>query len=155
LRESLAAHGITLEPTILAGQTVHGRIAGVKVSFLEFRPPLLEPLVECHDLGCRLASCADLAAMKLLAVAQRGTKKDFVGVHALSRQIPLALMLDCYQRRFGVTDSSRILAGLCFFDDAEVEPMPIMLVSLDWETVKRDLRELVRQFVEDQPDVPP
>ena len=109
--------------------------------------PLLEPLVEWPDVGCRLASCADLAAMKLLAVAQRATKKDFVDVHALSRQMPLARMLDCYQRRFGVTDTSRILAGLCFFDDAEAEPMPVMLVPLDWETVKRDLRDMVREAV--------
>lgn len=147
LRESLAAHGIALEPTALAEQTVHGRIGGVKVSFLEFRPPLLEPLVEWPDVGCRLASCADLAAMKLLAVTQRGTKKDFVDVHALSRRMPLARMLECYQRRFGVTDTSRILAGLCFFDDAEAEPMPVMLVPLDWETVKRGLRTMVRATV--------
>ena len=60
--------------------------------------------------------------MKLLAVAQRGTKKDFIDVHALSRRMPLARMLDCYQRRFGVSDTSCILAGLCFFDDAESEP---------------------------------
>ena len=99
------------------------------------------------DAGCRLACCADLAAMKLLAVAQRGTKKDFVDVHALSRQMPLTRMLDSYQRRFGVTDTSRILAGLCFFDDAEAEPMPVMLIPLDWETVERDLRDMVRQLV--------
>jgi len=147
LRESLAAHGIALEPTALAEQTVHGRIGGVKVSFLEFRPPLLEPLVEWPYVSCRLASCADLAAMKLLAVTQRGTKKDFVDVHALSRRMPLARMLECYQRRFGVTDTSRVLAGLCFFDDAEAEPMPVMLVPLDWETVKRDLRTMVRETV--------
>lgn len=85
--------------------------------------------------------------MKLLAVAQRGTKKGFIDIHALSRQIPLAHMLDCYQRRFGVTDTSRMLAGLCFFDDAEAEPMPAVLVPLDWETVKRDLRDMVRQTV--------
>jgi hypothetical protein len=147
LRESLAAHGVALEPTALAEQTVHGRIGGVKVSFLEFRPPLLEPLVEWPDVGCRLASCADLAAMKLLAVTQRGTKKDFVDVHALSRRMPLTRMLECYQSRFGVTDTSRVLAGLCFFDDAEAEPMPVMLVPLDWETVKRDLRAMVRETV--------
>lgn len=85
--------------------------------------------------------------MKLLAVAQRGTKKDFIDVHALSHQMPLARMLECYGRRFGVTDTSRLLAGLCCFDDAEAEPMPLMLVPLDWETVKEDLRAMVREVV--------
>ena len=147
LSESLAVHGVVLEPTALAEQTVHGQIGGVKVSFLEFRPPLLESLVEWPEFGCRLASCADLAAMKLLAVAQRGTKKDFIDVHALSHQMPLARMLECYGRRFGVTDMSRLLAGLCFFDDAEAEPMPLMLAPLDWESVKGDLRDMVREVV--------
>jgi hypothetical protein len=151
LRESLAGRGIVLEPTALAEGTVHGRIAGVKVSFLEFRPALLEPLVEWPAIGCRLASCPDLAAMKLLAVAQRGTKKDFIDVHELSRQMPLADMLACYQKRFGVSDTSRLLASLCFFDDAEDEPMPVMRRPLGWETVKQDLQAMVRQVAGAEP----
>jgi hypothetical protein len=151
LQESLAGRGIVLEPTALAEGTVHGRIAGVKVSFFEFRPALLEPLVEWPAIGCRLASCPDLAAMKLLAVAQRGTKKDFVDVHELARQMPLAAMLACYQRRFGVTDTSRLLASLCFFDGAEDEPMPVMLRPLGWETVKQDLQAMVRHVAGVEP----
>lgn len=144
LAAALRARGIAFETTTLADRTAHGVIGGVKVSFLEFRPPLLEPLVDWPERGCRLASCGDLAAMKLLAVAQRGTKKDFIDVHALSRTMPLDRMLDCYRRRFGVADSAAVLAGLCYFDDAEADPMPRMLVPLDWETVKRELRESVR-----------
>jgi hypothetical protein len=145
LRELLARRAVDLETTSLAEQTVHGRVAGIKVSFLEFRPPLLEPLVEWPELGCRLASVADLAAMKLLAVAQRGTRKDFIDVLAMSRILPLDRMLDGYRRRFSVTDVSRVLAGLCYFDDADPEPMPSMLVPLDWETVKGELRAMVRR----------
>ncbi len=151
LQESLAGRGIVLEPTALAEGTVHGRIAGVKVSFLEFRPALLEPLVEWPTIGCRLASCPDLVAMKLLAVTQRGTKKDFIVVHELARQMPLADMLACYQRRFGVTDTSRLLASLCFFDDAEDEPMPVMLRPLGWKTVKQDLQAMVRHVAGAEP----
>jgi hypothetical protein len=147
LRESLASRGIALEPAALADQTVHGWVGGVRVSFFEFRPPLLERLVEWPEVGCRLASCSDLAAMKLLAVAQRGSKKDFIDVHALSGHMPLARMLDCYQQRFAVEDTGRVLAGLCFFDDADAEPMPVMLVDRDWEAVKYDLRDMVRQRV--------
>ncbi|MFN7814542.1 MAG: nucleotidyl transferase AbiEii/AbiGii toxin family protein [Planctomycetia bacterium] len=144
MRELLASRGVDLVPESLAERTVHGRVAGVNVSFLEFRPPLLEPLVEWPELGCRLASVADLAAMKLLAVTQRGTRKDFIDVLALSRILRLDRMLACYRRRFEVTDTSRVLAGLCYFDDADPEPMPTMLVPLDWETVKHELRALVR-----------
>jgi hypothetical protein len=96
----------------------------------------------------RLASCEDLAAMKLLAVTQRGTKKDFVDVHALSRLLPLEIMLDCFRSRFAVSDTARVLAGLCYFDSAEEEPMPTMLVPINWEVVKSDLRHMVRDVVD-------
>lgn len=144
LAETLRGRGIALETTTLAERTVHGQIAGIKVIFLEFRPPLLEPLVAWSEMGCRLASTADLAAMKLLAVTQRGTRKDFLDVLALSRRMSLDDMLDCYRRRFGVADTSRVLAGLCYFDDADAEPMPTMLVPAEWPDVKQAIRELVR-----------
>jgi hypothetical protein len=43
-----------------------------------------------------------------------------------------------------------VIAGLCFFDDAEAEPMPAMLIPLDWETVKSELRNMVRETVGDE-----
>lgn len=64
----------------------------------------------------------------------------------LSLGLLLDVMIDCYQRRFGVTDASRVLAGLCYFDDAEAEPMPRMLALTSWSTVKDDLRAMVRRL---------
>ncbi|MFM8708230.1 MAG: nucleotidyl transferase AbiEii/AbiGii toxin family protein, partial [Planctomycetia bacterium] len=92
----------------------------------------------------RLAGLADLAAMKLLAVSQRGTKKDFIDVHALGSVMPLEAMIDAYCRRFGLTDFGRVLAALCYFDDADDEPMPTMLVPSDWESIKDAIRGQVR-----------
>jgi len=40
-----------------------------------------------------------------------------------------------------------VLASLCYLNDAESDPMPIMLVALDRETIKRDLPEMVRHVV--------
>src|SRR4029077_4097628 len=53
----------------LAG-TLHGTVSWVRVSLLEYRYPLLKPLVPVRSFGCTLASLEDLAAMKLSAVAQ-------------------------------------------------------------------------------------
>jgi hypothetical protein len=140
----LAGHGVRLTPTSLAHGTVHGAVDGVKVSFLEFRPPLLEPALDWPEYGCRLAGLADLAAMKLLAVSQRGTKKDFIDVHAIGGAMSLRAMIDAYSRRFGLTDFGRVLASLCYFDDADDEPMPTMLVPSDWEAIKHAIRLQVR-----------
>ena len=85
LADAFQKKGVDLQATSLARRTFHGTSAGVRVSFLEFRPRLIAPLIEWQEFGCRLASLDDLAAMKLLAVAQRGTKKDFIDVYALGR----------------------------------------------------------------------
>ena len=58
--------------------TLHGQVLGVETSILEFKYPLLRPPLVCSDLNCHLASPLDLAAMKLVAIAQRGLKKDFL-----------------------------------------------------------------------------
>jgi hypothetical protein len=44
--------------------TLHGMIAGVRVSLLEYRYRLLRPLLDAPRFGCVLASLEDLAAMK-------------------------------------------------------------------------------------------
>ena len=55
-------------------------------------------------------------------------------------------MLGFYRLKFGIADVGRILAGLTYFDDAESDPMPSMLVPTSWEIVKGDLRDRVRRF---------
>ena len=82
LADAFRDRGVDVAISSLARHTLHGTVGGVRVSFLMFRAPLLEPLVAWPTYGCKLASLADLAAMKLLAVSQRGTKKDFIDVAA-------------------------------------------------------------------------
>jgi hypothetical protein len=143
--------GVDVAVTSLARRTLHGTVSGVRVSFLEFRAPMLAPVVPWPQFGCRLASLDDLVAMKLLAVSQRGTKKDFVDVHALCSLFSVEQMLDLYRRKFAVTDSSRVLAGMCYFDDAEPDPMPTMLVSVEWEAIKHTIRTRVAEFAARHP----
>lgn len=122
--------------------TLIGAVNGVRVACFEYRYPRLESLVE--DGGVRLASLLDLAAMKLLAIAQRGSRKDFVDVHVLlDHGLALPQMLAAFQRKFDVASRMSALRGLVYFDDAEQEPMPEMLIPLDWPALKDRLRRLV------------
>ena len=124
--------------------TVIGYIRGVRVSCFEYRYPLLEPLIIEPAWDLRLASLLDLASMKLLAIAQRGSRKDFVDVHLLlDSGLTLAVMLDAFQRKFGVASRMSVLRGLVYFDDAEAEAMPDMLVPLNWGALTDRLRRLV------------
>jgi hypothetical protein len=109
-------------------ETLHASTRGVAVSFLESRYPSLRPPVECPEFGCTIAALQDLAAFKLLAIAQRGVKKDFLDVYALGMSgLSLPDMLACYRQKFSVRDTGRVVFALCYFDDADRAPMPKML----------------------------
>jgi hypothetical protein len=145
LAQSLRDAGIQFSTDQTAPGTLHGQIAGVRVSFLEYRYPLLSPLVFWQETGVYLASLDDLACMKLSAIAQRGSKKDFFDMYALHRaHRPLEQLLQGYQQKYSVTDISPVLYGLVYYDDAEEDPDPLVLDKTTWSQVKSALRSWVK-----------
>lgn len=132
--------GLHLDVDDLSPGTLLGRIQGVKMSFFEYPYPLIEPTLDWTEAHATLASLRDLGAMKLLAIAQRGSRKDFVDVYELLRSGgDLKTMLTDFQTKFGVTETISVKRGLVYFDDAEREPMPEMLVPLSWVDLKHRL----------------
>ncbi len=128
--------------------TLYGWLGSVRTSFLEYRYPLLQPLVTWAEMGCRLASLDDLGCMKLSAIAQRGSKKDFIDMHALiTHHRSLAELLSLYRQKFSVTDIGPVLYGLAYFDDADKEPDPAMLWDLKWRDVKEDITRWLKKIV--------
>jgi hypothetical protein len=114
----------------------------VRISLLEYRYPLLKRLVAVATFGCRLASLADLAAMKLVALAQRGSRKDFTDFYALGvRHTTLRQMLRWYREKYGAEDVAHVLYSLSYFEDADRERMPRMLWAVDWRKIKETLRQ--------------
>jgi hypothetical protein len=127
--------------------TLHGFVGGVRVTFLVSRYPLLGPPRGCPEFGCALLALEDLAAMKLLAIAQRGAKKDFLDVYALGQHgLSLEAMLASYAKKYAVHDVSRVLYSLCYFDDADSQPMPRMLAPVAWEEVQRTIRRWIKDI---------
>jgi hypothetical protein len=138
--------GLNFETTQTAPGALHGTIQGVRVSFLEYRYPFLQPLVKWKAQGISLADLDDLAAMKLSAIAQRGLRKDFCDLYFLGmKHRPLPELLALYRRKFKIKDISPVLYGLSFFDDAEQEPMPHMLLNVQWKTIRKTIQAWVRE----------
>lgn len=144
LLSDLQAQGLPLQDTQIEAGTVISRVEGVKISFFEYRYPLLDSLDQWPEYETDIASVRDLAAMKLLAIAQRGSRRDFVDVYELlQKRTALRQMLEDFREKFK-TDSISALRGLTYFDDAETEPMPEMLKPLDWRELRLALEQAVR-----------
>lgn len=147
LAQELRAQDVAFVTGSVAPGTLHGSVRGVRVSFLGYRYPLLAALRPWRD-GTRIASRADLAAMKLAAVAQRGAKKDFLDVYALGSQgRSLRQMLRDYQEKFAIKDLTHLLYSLAYFDDAEKERMPRMFWDVKWRTIKETIRRWIRDAI--------
>ena len=147
LARELQERGAELRVEGIGRAALHGDVRGVRTSFLEYPHPMLAPSVAWPAVGCQIAALDDLAAMKLLAVDQRGAKRDFVDIHALALAAharPLAEMIELFRRKFAVEDVSRVLYSLTYFADAEGDPMPRMLKNIAWEQVKTDIRAWVK-----------
>ena len=117
-------------------------INGVKVDMVNYPYPWLDlPIVED---GVRLASLNDIAAMKISAIVNRGTKKDFIDLYTLLQHFALDEILDMYSRKYSDGSLFIVMKSLTYFDDAETDPMPNVLNDTTWETVKDFLRKVVR-----------
>ena len=141
-----------LEVTESKRNTFHGILDRVQITFLRYPYPLLEPLtVPKENPAFRLASMEDIGAMKMIAVSQRGARKDFVDLYALHRAgISLKTMLGRLPEKFPQNKINlyHIVKSLNFFEDAEEEPMPRMLKHWHWEEMKSFFLENQNELVE-------
>ena len=131
--------------------TLTVEIEGVSTSFFIYAYPLLRPLVASPWPFC-LAAVEDIAAMKVAAIAGRGSRKDFVDLYVVCREVmPLAKVLRLFDEKFHGVPFERyhVLKSLTHFDDAEREPMPEMIRPVRWEEVRAFLvKEAPRSFAE-------
>ena len=117
-------------------------INGIKVDMVNYPYPWLDLPIE--ESGIRLASIKDIAAMKVAAIVNRGTKKDFIDFYTLLRSFTLEDILDMYSRKYSDGSLFIVLKSLTYFDDAETDPMPDVLTGITWESVKDNLMTVVK-----------
>ena len=126
-----------------AGGTINGLLDGVRVSFFYYDYALLFPLVNFE--GANLADERDIAAMKIDAISSRGSKKDFIDLYFLLERYKLEELIGFFEKKYADIKYNKlhILKSLIYFDDAEQEPMPMMIKQVDWDKIKEKIKEAV------------
>lgn len=119
---------------------------GIGLRFFYYPYPLADPFEDLDGLA--VASAVDLGLMKLGAIISRGTRRDFVDLYLLCRQVPLATLLERSEDKFGHVRDFRLqaLKGLADLTAVEGEPLPRLAVPVDWEEVEAWLRSEVREL---------
>ena len=107
----------------------------VKVDIVKYdRYQWLEEAV--IDNQIRIAGLKDIAAMKIAAITNRGTKKDFVDLFFLLQTFNIKEIIEFYQVKYFDANLFTVMLSLVYFDDAEKEDMPKMLIPTAWKDVK-------------------
>ena len=137
--------GIPFQSRQLTDKAIHGTVRQVKVTLMWYAYLRIRRVRVCSELNCDIAALDDITAMKLAAVSQRSSKKDFVDVWALLKSgRTLRRMLTAYQRMFDVADVAHVLYRLAEFDDVDQQPMPRMLWKTSWKQMKNDLSQALK-----------
>jgi len=132
-------------------QSILGTFGQTKFSIFYYEYPLVSATIEFE--GLQLASPPDIAAMKLLAISDRGVTRDFVDLYYLRHYFPLEQVFDWYGQKYSNLEERKyhLLRGLSYFEDAEAEGrMPRMIKTVDWDEVKRyfegEVKRLAREW---------
>lgn len=112
-------------------------VNGIKVDFVNYPYHWLEKPSIVDSI--RLASTKDIAAMKLNAIAGRGSKKYFIDLYYLLTYFSLDQLISFYLEKYPDGSEFMVRKSLTYFDDAEHEETPILLDNISWQTIKSSL----------------
>lgn len=131
--------GLDWETHIAKEGTIYGKLAGAKVSFIAY-PFFVRQCQPAWYGNIRILRPIDIAVMKMIAISQRGKKRDFFDMYwCLKNIISLDEILLRLKTQYPTVthDYHHILKSLVYFNDAEADPMPKIMFRASWPEVKR------------------
>lgn len=125
--------------------TLYGTLAGAKMSFIAY--PFFRPAKPKIGFGkLRILAPEDIAAMKIIAISQRGRKRDFADLYwyCVNRE-PLELVISHAVAQYPDQDHNlpHFFKSLTYFEDAEGDPMPRLFFDATWNGIKKFFRREV------------
>lgn len=129
-----------------AENTLYGIVNDVRISFFTYTYPVISPLHHYHHIA--ILDMLDIALMKLEAISGQGRKKDFIDLYFLLQYFPFQTLFEQYEVKYGIGISNHyhLLKSLVYFEDAEVQPMPLMHDEVEWNTIKERIVQEIKKM---------
>lgn len=138
----------SLEIKTLEKDTFLGAFDNVKISFFYYRYPLIGEALKFKDIN--IVSKKDLVAMKVDALQSRGTKRDFIDLYTLltNGNWSIVQAIDFFTEKYQHANYNleHIVKSLIYFEDAENDDPPHMLVAWDWQKIKKFFIDEIKKF---------
>jgi predicted nucleotidyltransferase component of viral defense system len=97
--------------------------------------------------GIRLLNAKDIAAFKLKAIFQRGSKKDFCDLYTLLHHFSLQELIDYCLTTFPQINIGQLLLSLQYFTDAEETQLPKLYINATWPQIKTFIQQQVTAYI--------
>ncbi len=112
-------------------------IRNMHVGFFGYSYPLLAATDSVE--GVTIAGIVDIGLMKLDALISRGSRKDFYDLYFILQQVPLDKLLILGRTKYPYARDFELMAieSLVFFDNADRDVQPQLLIDLAWDQVKQ------------------
>lgn len=137
----------------LADGTCDVLLDGVQVSFFRYPYQMLKEVNTSPEYpGLQLASVADIACMKLVAIGQRGAKKDFYDLYQIMKDEKWTVhdLIEAMTEKYGTDrDFSYIGMGMSYFGDAETQILPTVYRKVDWNEIRRFFEKTSDHFMQE------
>ena len=129
-----------------AEDTLIVKLNEVAASFFYYSYPMVFPPAEIN--GLRIASKQDIAAMKIIAVSDRGTRRDFVDVYFLMKEFSLENIFSFVKQKYPEFNIYVGLRGLTYFADADKKQQRKLYLfgTASWPKIKEFLIEEVKKY---------
>ena len=131
----------TAELLFEQNQTMMFIVEGIKVDFVLYPFEWNYPFETIEET--RLINLRDIIPMKLQAISNRFSKKDFWDIDFLLNEFTLNEMIGFFKTKFPSIDTGYIVHSLTNFEMAEKGQDPIYIIPRKWEEVKSNLEQKV------------
>jgi hypothetical protein len=119
-----------------SNDTIHAQVDGTRVSFFLYPYALLRPTTLLDPI--ELAHLEDILCMKVNAIINRGSRKDFTDVYFIMKELRITAKrcVELFIAKYGAYNPLVVSKAMSYFEDAENEPELKALKPVSWQEVK-------------------
>ena len=150
IRPRLSSAG-TFSPITVRDDSIVCRIDRVQWSLFRYEYPLVEK-IQTYS-GIQVASVRDIAAMNVVAIGDRGSRKDFYDLYAILAQTSLDIeqILKDVVAKYSLSHDSlyHYIRAFTYFEDARKAPdiKPLLRMTVQWDEIEDFFRKLAKQLI--------
>jgi len=125
--------------------TLYGELGETKISFIAY-PYFVpkQPFIAHGSIS--ILDARDIAVMKIIAISQRGRKRDFFDLYwYIMQREPLLDIIERVATQYPNLEHNyhHIIKSIMSFEDAEEDPEPQVFFDADWKQVKKYFLSIV------------